>query len=83
MRSDGAGPAEVPRVVLQIFVHLVARDTDLVKIMRVVANGTLIPVVALVVAAVIPFMIPLVVTLMIAAMVVIVVFALVAFNVRR
>jgi hypothetical protein len=35
--------AEVARVVPQEFVHLVAGNTDLMKVMRIVADGAFIP----------------------------------------
>src|ERR1700686_2020320 len=42
MRSDRTGTAKISRVILQEFVHLVAGDADLMKIMRVVADGAFI-----------------------------------------
>jgi len=38
MRCDRAVTAEISRVVLQESVHLIARNADLMKIMRIVTN---------------------------------------------
>ena len=42
MRSDRTTTAKISRVIVQEFVHLVAGDADLMKIMRVVADGAFI-----------------------------------------
>jgi hypothetical protein len=66
--------AKVAGMVLQKFVHLAARDADLVKIVRVVTNGALIFIVMIaivlivMIAIVLILMIPIVLIVMIPIM---------------